>query len=274
MPLYADVFKGDGSKHLLAADTSTSQFSFDVTETGTFILRLQPELFRTGEYSLSVSVGPSLLFPVSGDKAKVQSFWGAARDGGKRKHEGIDIFAPKRTPVIAAADGFVIGVRDGGIGGKVVYLRPKDKNMHFYYAHLDEHLVREGQVVNQGDVIGLVGNTGNAQTSSPHLHFGVYTQNGPVDPFPFVNTTIKTAAAVPEKSLTSYLRLVKAQKTADGSVAANTMLVPVAVTAKVYIAELPDGKMIQAPFASVQVVKQPVKQTGVVVIPSTPQKKS
>ncbi len=177
LPLYADIFKSDGSTHLLAADTASSQFSFDVTETGTFILRLQPELFRTGEYSLSVSVGPSLAFPVSGDKAKVQSFWGAARDGGKRKHEGIDIFAPKRTPAIAAADGFIIGVRDGGIGGKVVYLRPKDKNMHFYYAHLDEQLVRESQVVNQGDVIGLVGNTGNAQTTSPPSSFWcVHTQ--------------------------------------------------------------------------------------------------
>jgi hypothetical protein len=146
--------------------------------------------------------------------------------------------------------------------------------MHLYYAHLDEQLVREGQIVNKGDVIGLVGNTGNAEKTSPHLHFGVYVQGGPVDPLPFVNTAIKTAPAVPEKSMASYLKLTKAQKTTDGSVAANTLLVPLAVTAKGYIAELPDGKMIQTAFTAVQIVKQPVKQNGVVATPSSSQKKS
>jgi murein DD-endopeptidase MepM/ murein hydrolase activator NlpD len=64
-----------------------------------------------GEYTLSVSVGPSLGFPVSGNKASIGSFWGDNRDGGKRSHEGVDIFAAKLTPAIAAADGVVTGVR-------------------------------------------------------------------------------------------------------------------------------------------------------------------
>lgn len=106
LPVYADLFRqGERSSPILSVDTSRTTFSFEVAETGDYLLRLQPELFRTGEYSLSVSVSPSLGFPVSGKKASIGSFWGDDRDGGKRRHEGIDIFAPKLTPAVAAARG-------------------------------------------------------------------------------------------------------------------------------------------------------------------------
>jgi hypothetical protein len=214
-------------------------------------------LYHTGTYNLSISVGPSLGFPVSGTKAKAGSFWGADRDGGKRRHEGIDIFAPKLTPAIAAADGYISGVREGGIGGKTVWLRTNDRNIYLYYAHLDKQLVQEGQAVKKGDVIGLVGNTGNAKYTPSHLHFGVYTFNGPVNPFPFVNRLVKTAPPVPEKNLTLPLKLIKPQKNKDGTlVNANTILIPVAVTAKSYIAALPDGNLIEAPFTAVKTIPQ------------------
>ena len=263
LPIYADLFKnGSTSSPILSADTASTQFSFDAEETGTYILRLQPELFRSGEYRLSVSVGPSLGFPVSGSKANVGSVWGDSRDGGKRRHEGIDIFAPRLTPAIAAADGYISGVREEGLGGKTVWLRPTDKNVYLYYAHLDKQLVHEGQFVKKGDVVGLVGNTGNAQHTPSHLHFGVYTFAGPVDPLPFVNRVIKTAPDLPAKNLTGLLKLTKAQKGSDGTlINSNTLLVPLAATPKGYIAELPDGDIIQAPFTSVQAVKQPVKST-------------
>ena len=76
--LYADLFKqeGTGSSLILSADTASSVFHFDIDEPGPYTLRLQPELFRSGEYSLSVSTGPSLSFPVAGTKAKAGSFWG------------------------------------------------------------------------------------------------------------------------------------------------------------------------------------------------------
>lgn len=257
--LFADVFKqseGTGSP-LLSADTAGTQFSFDADETGTFVLRLQPQLYQGGEYSLSVSVGPSLTFPVSGGKAKAGSFWGASRDGGKRRHEGIDIFAPKLTPAVAAADGYITGVRDGGIGGKTVWLRPDGKNVFLYYAHLDKQLVQEGQVVKKGEAVGLVGNTGNARYTPSHLHFGVYTFNGPVDPLPFVNQSVKTAPAVGAKNLAVTLKLTKAQKNRAGTVIKpNTVLVPLAVTSKGYIAELPDGGLMQTPFTAVTTIRQ------------------
>jgi len=260
--LYADLFKQEGPETILlhSADTAASVFSIDVDEASTYVLRLQPELFKSGEYSLAVSVGPSLAFPVAGNKAKAGSFWGASRDEGKRSHEGIDIFAPKRTPAVASADGVVTGVKEVGIGGKVVWLRLTNRNITLYYAHLDKQLVSEGQYVKKGDTLGLVGNTGNAEYTPAHLHFGIYTYSGPMDPFPFVNQLVKTAPSVPDKNLVNYLRLKKTQKLGDDFVAkANTVLVPVAVSSKGYISELPDGRLVQVPFSAVQITGEPVK---------------
>lgn len=271
LPIYADVFKAENlSSPLLSVDTASSQFSFDAEEAGTYLLRLQSELFHTGEYSLSVSIGPSLAFPVSGSKAAVGSVWGAIRDGGKRSHEGIDIFAPKLTPAVAAADGFVVGVREGGIGGKVVWLRPEGKSYTLYYAHLDQQLVHEGQQVKEGDVVGLVGNTGNARTTPSHLHFGIYTHGGAVDPLPFVNRNVKTAPSLSDKKLSNFLKLTKAQKKDDGStVKATTPLIPLAASAKGYLAELPDGSLLQIPYSTVQTTKELVKKVNAVASNTT-----
>lgn len=261
LPIYADIFKmGETSSSLLSVDTSTASFHFDAEATGDYLLRLQPELFHTGEFSLSVAVGPSLDFPVTG-KASIGSVWGDAREGGKRSHEGIDIFAPKLTPVIAVADGLVTGVREGGIGGKVVWLRPEGKAFTLYYAHLDQQHVQEGQRVKKGDVIGLVGNTGNARTTAAHLHFGVYGQGGAIDPLPFVSRTVKTAPVFADKKLAVQLLLKKAQKRADGTaVNAATYLVPLAATNAGYLAEAPDGGLLQVPFSAVQVTTVAVKK--------------
>ena len=271
LPIYADIFRqNDSSSPLLSVDTASTSFSFDADEGGTYILRLQPELFRSGEYSLSVSVGPSLGFPVSGNKGSVGSVWGDDREGGKRRHEGIDIFAPKLTPAVAAADGYITGVREGGIGGKTVWLRPEGKNYTLYYAHLDKQLVQEGQQVKKGDVVGLVGNTGNAQFTPSHLHFGVYTFNGAINPLPFVNRAVKTAPAIADKKLTSQLKLTKNQKMPDGNVLrASTQLIPLAVDSKGYLAEAPDGKLLQVPFSAAQTTKEPVKHTDGVAVNTT-----
>jgi hypothetical protein len=267
--LYAELFRQDenGNTELLhAEDTAASEFDYAIAETGNYILKLQPQLFRSGSYSLSISVGPSLHFPVAGGKANVGSFWGADRDGGKRSHEGIDIFAAKRTPAVAAADGYITAVREGGIGGKTVWLRPVDQAFTLYYAHLDEQLVQPGQFVKKGETIGLVGNTGNARTTPPHLHFGIYGYGGAVDPFPFVNKKMKTAPAIPEKKSADLVRLLKAYKTGDVIAKTNTLLVPVALTSNGYIAELPDGRMIQTSFASVQSTVKPLKNTKAVTV--------
>lgn len=268
LPIYADLFRQDQtSSPVLSAETNSESFDLAVDEGGTYILRLQPELFRSGAYGLSVSVGPSLDFPVSGNKAKVGSIWGDSRDGGKRSHEGIDIFAPKRTPAVAAADGYITGVREGGIGGKTVWLRPEGKAYTLYYAHLDKQLVHEGQQVKKGDVVGLVGNTGNARFTPSHLHFGVYTFKGAIDPLPFVDPAVKTAPVLADKTFANQLRLAKAQRTADGSpVKAATPLVPLATDARGFLAETPEGKWLQVPFGAVQTTKEPVRRPDGVAV--------
>jgi peptidoglycan LD-endopeptidase LytH len=97
--------------------------------------------------------------------------WGAARSGG-RTHQGIDIMAPEGTPVMAAADGRLVRFFDSERGGVTIYQFDARERYVFYYAHLSARAnVREGQRVRQGDVIGFVGQTGNAP--APHLHFEI-----------------------------------------------------------------------------------------------------
>ena len=102
-------------------------------------------------------------------------------------HHILDIFADRGTPVRAVADG---RVRTGteGIGGNHIWLSSGafGSGARYYYAHLDSFDIDSGERVEEGEVIGHVGNTGNARTTPPHLHFGVYTAGGPVDPAPFL----------------------------------------------------------------------------------------
>lgn len=258
MAIYADVYlqKDSTDRSLVfSADTMTRQFAYTVEENGVYLLRLQPELNQGGEYTLSIVAGPSIGFPVSGKVGKIGSFWGAERDAGKRMHEGIDIFAPRGTPAIAATDGIIDAVRTGGIGGKTVWLRAADPRVHIYYAHLDQQLVSEGQSVRTGDTLGLIGNTGNAIRTPPHLHFGLYGYGGAIDPYPYVNRQVEKPRALKEISIPGLLKFKKSLKKSNkiGSVA-DSVLVPLAVNRNGYICELPSGKIIQAPFKKVRAV--------------------
>lgn len=187
--VFADLYEpldkeGLPSRRLSSAD-STGHLVWDVQRTKSYLLRIQPEILAEGGYRLSIRTDASLVFPVAGHTtASAQSLFGVERDGGRRSHHGIDIFARRGTPVVAVRDGRITRVQTTGRGGKQVWLRD-DMGHNFYYAHLDSQLVREGQLVQPGDTLGLVGNTGNARTTPPHLHFGIY-QRGPHDPWPFV----------------------------------------------------------------------------------------
>jgi murein DD-endopeptidase MepM/ murein hydrolase activator NlpD len=140
------------------------------------------------------AISKSLVFPVAGYRSNIGSFWGDVRDGGKRKHRGIDIFARKGTPVVAISDGIIVAKGNTPRGGKTLWLQSTSHPWTVYYAHLDEHKVRRGQIVKKGQVIGTVGKTGNARTTPPHLHFGIYTWKGAVNPLPYVKNSPKVAA--------------------------------------------------------------------------------
>jgi murein DD-endopeptidase MepM/ murein hydrolase activator NlpD len=148
-------------------------------------------------------VSRSLVFPVSGKKSHVGSFWGDQRDGGRRKHEGIDIFAKKGTPVVAICDGVIASRDNGGIGGKTISLESEDYRWSAYYAHLDKQYVREGQYVKKGQVLGTVGNTGNARYTPSHLHFGIYKSSGAINPLPYVKHSPKISVKSKTKRKTA-----------------------------------------------------------------------
>ncbi|RYG48825.1 MAG: M23 family metallopeptidase [Chitinophagaceae bacterium] len=207
---FIDLYeKADKLKRVAAADSSLPLMKFYPGKAGVYVLRLQPELLSGMGYIIEIAASPSLAFPVKEEhKPRIISVWGVDRDGGIRSHEGIDIQAPKRTPVVASADGIVTRVGENNLGGKVVFMRPEGKNINLYYAHLDEQLVQSGQRVKAGDVIGLIGNTGNAKNTVPHLHFGIY-ENGAIDPLPFINPAKKEflKVAVDTARFNHYARL-------------------------------------------------------------------
>ena len=177
---FADVFEvinEDMYRHVYAAERGASRFSYTATMDGEHILRFQPPVGGDARYAVRVSGSAryALTFPVSGEgPSAIAGQWGDARDGGARSHKGVDIFASRGTPVVAVASGTITSVETTGTGGRVVWERDDTRGLLYYYAHLDEQRVEAGRRVNAGDIIGTVGNTGNASGGSPHLHFGVF----------------------------------------------------------------------------------------------------
>jgi murein DD-endopeptidase MepM/ murein hydrolase activator NlpD len=116
---------------------------------------------------------------------QVANTWHGAR-APNRKHEGQDIFASRGTPVYSATSGIVMRVAEGGIGGKTVSVLGAGGRT-YYYAHFSAFApISLGDPVTTATVLGYVGNTGNARTTPPHLHFGVYTRSGAIDPLPLL----------------------------------------------------------------------------------------
>ncbi len=113
--------------------------------------------------------------------------WGFPRSGGRR-HEGIDIFAAAGTPLVATERGVVTRIGNGTLGGLRLWLRG-ESGTDWYYAHLSAFApgLRENQVVEVGELIGFVGNTGNAVGTPPHLHMQIHPNGGdPVNPYPLL----------------------------------------------------------------------------------------
>lgn len=191
--VFAEVFEEIGPGEPIfrlvhSAPANAARTSFEAIVDGPHVLRLQPELFKGGEVLVTVTTGAALTFPVVGKTRRaIGSVFGDPRDGGRRDHEGIDIFANRGTDVIAVAPGVITGVHTTRIGGHVVWHHDPARNVEYYYAHLSTQAVRVGDRVNAGDVVGTVGNTGNARTTPPHLHFAVYKPGRyAIDPVPFL----------------------------------------------------------------------------------------
>lgn len=115
---------------------------------------------------------------------------------GSRRHEAIDILAPRGTPVVAADEGRIVKLFTSKQGGLTAYQFDRDEKHAYYYAHLDRYAdgLKEGAYLRAGDPIGAVGTTGNAPRDTPHLHFAIFElgaeknwwQGKPLNPYPFL----------------------------------------------------------------------------------------
>jgi murein DD-endopeptidase MepM/ murein hydrolase activator NlpD len=135
------------------------------------------------------------VFPVYGNSSYADTYGGARGDVSGGWHHGDDIFAALGAPILAVEHGTVFSVGWNEIGGWRLWLRD-DRGNEFYYAHLSAYspLAVNGAIVSAGDVLGFVGNTGDAAGTPYHLHFEVHPvgllglgYDGAVNPTPYLD---------------------------------------------------------------------------------------
>ncbi|HJW74716.1 MAG TPA: M23 family metallopeptidase, partial [Thermoleophilia bacterium] len=150
--------------------------------------RFDPSVMPTPELDAqAAAMFPGAVFPVLGAYS-YSNDWLAPR--GARLHHGTDIFAASGTPLVAAQDGTIDRMSNGdyGLGGISLHVT-NDRGDYFYYAHMSGYApgIHEGLRVRAGDVVGYVGNTGNAAATPSHVHFEIHPGGGPaINPFPFL----------------------------------------------------------------------------------------
>ncbi len=138
-----------------------------------------------------------LSMPVAGiDPSTIHDTFDEMRGGDTRRHDALDILAPRGTNVVATDDGTVKKLFTSVPGGLTVYEFDPDQRYCYYYAHLDAYAagLHEGQILHRGDLIGYVGTTGNAPKDTPHLHFAVirldpdrrWWTGTAIDPYPLL----------------------------------------------------------------------------------------
>ena len=192
--IYLDLFREPEGQveppvHVASGGEGDLRLAFEPRQDGKYLLRLHSELLRGGSCTLEIRNVASLDFPVAGHNvSSIGSTFGAAREAGRRTHHGVDIFARRHTEVLATSNARVRRVDEWKLGGNIIWLDDPERNIRLYFAHLQTQDVEEGVWVKAGDRIGTVGNSGNARTTPPHLHFGVYARGkGPIDPYPFIH---------------------------------------------------------------------------------------
>lgn len=147
----------------------------------------------------AVPVEDQLLIPVAGIQASaLRDTFNEAR-GSERRHEAIDILAPKGTQVFAVADGKIAKLFNSKPGGLTIYQFDTSERFAYYYAHLDRYAadVKEGMMLKRGDMVGYVGTSGNADPQTPHLHFATFElgpqkqwwKGSPINPYPLMGGT-------------------------------------------------------------------------------------
>jgi murein DD-endopeptidase MepM/ murein hydrolase activator NlpD len=130
----------------------------------------------------AIYAGVDWVCPTGSASVAFGDTWGAPRSGGRR-HQGVDMIGARGTPILAVVDGFA-KPKSNTLGGTTIWFTGADGNA-YYYAHLDSYGALGA--VSKGDVIGYMGDTGNAKQSVVHLHFEIHPGGGPaVNPYPTV----------------------------------------------------------------------------------------
>lgn len=126
-----------------------------------------------------------IICPFTPGRTQFGDTYGAPRPGG-RLHRGVDMFAPRGEPIYAVESG-TVDVSNHGLGGMQIFLHASS-GRGYYYAHLDGFAVSNGASVSQGDLVGYNGDSGNAEGTSPHLHFQIHPTGGSsvINPTPSV----------------------------------------------------------------------------------------
>ena len=155
-----------------------------------FYAKIAPLYFKKPESRISMPL-------MNVTRAQIADTWQAPR-GTDRLHEGQDIFAPKGTPIFSATKGYVYKIGENPLGGQTVSVIGAGGRV-YYYAHLDSYAphLAQGDYVTTQTILGFVGTTGNAQGTPAHLHFGIYTTTGAINPLPLLRDRPTTAASQP-----------------------------------------------------------------------------
>jgi murein DD-endopeptidase MepM/ murein hydrolase activator NlpD len=134
-----------------------------------------------------------LTLPVQGIKREELRDTFNEMRGASRRHEALDVLAPRNTPVLAVEDGTIARLFLSEAGGITIYQYDPSSTYVYYYAHLERYAdgLKEGDAVKRGQTIGYVGTTGNAPRETPHLHFAIFQmtdekkwwQGTPIDPY-------------------------------------------------------------------------------------------
>ncbi|CAN5851443.1 hypothetical protein BH18ACI4_BH18ACI4_23280 [soil metagenome] len=141
-----------------------------------------------------------IVMPLQVSKKQIANTWHAPRDA-SRLHEGQDIFAPRGTPTYSATRGYIYNIGQNSLGGQTVSVIGAGGRV-YYYAHFDSYApgIAEGDYVTPQTVLGYVGTTGNAQGTPPHLHFGVYTPTGAINPLPLLTDRAEHEKSGPQET--------------------------------------------------------------------------
>ncbi len=159
------------------------------------------ETASSTKYSIPIPV----LFGVS--LSDIVPNFGEPRGGGTRTHEGLDIMAEEGAPIVSPVKGTVLRYGSADTPGKYVYIRGSDGHV-YAFMHLDEIAkLKRNQKIAVGDLVGTVGETGNAKGTTPHLHFEI-RKNKPIDPFIRIQKefTLKEKIAYLNKALSKVKR--------------------------------------------------------------------